>query len=223
MYIKELLFMNKTNIKESFILFKEHEELFAQLSFDQAGELILSVFEYERTGTIPEFKENCIRLAFIPIRQSLDRNREKYRETCEKNSKNAQKRWSNHKVECDRIIQDAINADSDSEYDNESDLSNSNYSAIEKKLNLVLTSLTDQEYSELLEIYTKKSISKADAITSFDDLLLQYDGWKANNQNISNDFVALRRWVINSFNANKQQTRTGSTKPSIDKSKLNFK
>lgn len=217
--------MKKPITKDSFILFKEHEELFLQLSKEQAGDLILYIFEYERTGIIPEFKESCIRLAFIPIRQSLDRNREKYRETCEKNSKNAQKRWGNNKVECDRIIQDTTNADNDSEYDNESesDLSNSNYSEIEKKLNLVLTSLTNQEYSDLVEIYTKKSINQEDAVKSLDDVLIQYDGWKANNKEISNDFAALRRWVVNSFKVEKQQTRSGYAKPIIDKSKLNFK
>jgi len=192
--------------KDSFILFKEHEEIFVQLSKEQAGNLILAIFEYERTEIVPEFKEACTKLAFIPIRQSLDRSREKYKETCEKNSQNAQKRWNaKNQNEYDRIKQNANNADSDSEPD--SDLTNSNYSEIEKRLNLIITRLTDQRYKELLGVYTARLISNDEAIKRLDDILLQYDGWRANNSDITNDFPVIRKWIISSFENEKQTTK----------------
>ena len=123
--------MEKTINKDSFILFKEHEEIFKQLSKEQAGELILAIFEYERMEIIPEL-EFCINLAFTPIRQSLDRSREKYKEVCKKNSQNAQKRWSDKNTTAnDCKKQNAKDADSEHGSESEPDYDSENDKAKE--------------------------------------------------------------------------------------------
>lgn len=68
--------------KESFILYTEQKEVFENLSDEDAGKLIKGIFEHA-TGNQPEFN-NLLKLVFIPIRQQLDRNTQKYLETKEK-------------------------------------------------------------------------------------------------------------------------------------------
>ena len=76
--------------KKSFILFAEHEEIFESLSDKQAGQLIKGIFKYEKTQEIPQL-DKTVRVAFIPIKQILDKNREEYIKKCEKNKENGRK------------------------------------------------------------------------------------------------------------------------------------
>lgn len=78
------------NKKDSFILYTEQIELFQELSDEQAGELIKGIFEYVKTGKAPEYT-GMSKMAFITIRQMLDRNAEKYEEKREKMSQNGKK------------------------------------------------------------------------------------------------------------------------------------
>lgn len=101
--------------KKSFCLFCDCKEVFNQLPDEQAGQLIKAIFDYE-TGE--EVKLNgLLNVAFIPIRQALDRNRAAYIERCEKNKANAEKRWNNNANACERINEDANDADNDSDKD----------------------------------------------------------------------------------------------------------
>lgn len=76
--------------KESFILFREHEEIFESLTDKQAGQLIKAIFKYEATREFPKI-DQTIKVAFIPIKQLLDKNYEKYKEKCEQNRLNGMK------------------------------------------------------------------------------------------------------------------------------------
>jgi len=76
--------------KDSFILYTEQIELFQELSNEQAGELIKGIFSYVKTGKHPNFS-GMSKMAFITIRQILDRNAEKYEEKREKMSRNGKK------------------------------------------------------------------------------------------------------------------------------------
>lgn len=68
--------------KSSFLLYLEHEEFINELSDEEAGKLIKGIFEYARTGQNPSLSA-ASRMAFISIRQDLDRNAEKYKAKCE--------------------------------------------------------------------------------------------------------------------------------------------
>lgn len=73
--------------KESFILFIEQEEIFDTLTDKQAGQLIKAIFKYEKNRKTPEL-DKTVSIAFIPIKQRLDKNYEKYIEKCETNRQN---------------------------------------------------------------------------------------------------------------------------------------
>ena len=68
--------------KNSFLLYLEHEEFVNELSDEEAGKLIKGIFEYVKTGQTPSLSPES-KMAFISIRQDLDRNAEKYEAKCE--------------------------------------------------------------------------------------------------------------------------------------------
>lgn len=189
-----LFFMEKSINKDSFILFKEHEEIFKQLSKEQAGELILAIFEYERTEIIPEL-EFCINLAFTPIRQSLDRSREKYKEVCKKNSQNAQKRWSDKNTTAnDCKKQNAKDADSENEnepdYDSEND---NNISFFEKNLKNEenpserIKTPFQEENRDIIEHLTQYEWEKYQGLEGYQKREYLENKQEAFNKKISND------------------------------------
>ncbi len=76
--------------KDNFILYSEQEQLFNLLNDTQAGKLIKAIFEYEKNGTIPKLNPQT-NMAFISIKTTLDRNKEKYEKVIERNKQNGKK------------------------------------------------------------------------------------------------------------------------------------
>lgn len=77
-------------MKNSFILMREHKEIFDSLTNEQAGVLINAIFQYATDKTEPKL-DGVLKIAFIPIRQYLDRSDQAYEEKCLKNSQNGAK------------------------------------------------------------------------------------------------------------------------------------
>ena len=69
---------NKKQDKNSFILYLEQAEIVDELSDDDAGKLFKAILFYVHTGEEPSLSK-MLKLAFIPIRQSLHRDLEKWR------------------------------------------------------------------------------------------------------------------------------------------------
>jgi len=86
-------------MKNSFILYQDNAEIFNALTKEQAGELIQAIFAYEATGVGPEFTDQVLRVAFIPIKQSLDRNLDKYTEKVERLKANVGKKTNRNDIE----------------------------------------------------------------------------------------------------------------------------
>lgn len=107
--------------KDSFILYLDQQEVFEMLSDEQAGILIKNIFQYERTGEMPQM-DKLLNLAFVPIMQSLDKNRHKYEERCRKNKENIKIRWNkNNTIEYECKNKNTNYTDNDNEYDNDND------------------------------------------------------------------------------------------------------
>ena len=121
--------------KDSFILYLEQKEILDMLTDEEAGKLIKAIFEYENTGTIPKL-DKSLQLAFIPIKSSLDRNKEKYEKVVERNKKNIEKRWQKEntkntsgksgKKENTKNTDNDNERDSDNEHELDSDNDNNN-------------------------------------------------------------------------------------------------
>lgn len=65
--------------------------LFDELTNEEAGEVIKAIFEYRLYAVIPEFQDRALRTAFFTIKPLIDDDRDKYRETCERNAENGRK------------------------------------------------------------------------------------------------------------------------------------
>lgn len=69
-------------IKDSFVLYTAQKEVIDNLSDEDAGKLFKGIYEYV-SGSEPKFND-LLKVVFIPIRQQLDRNAQKYAEIKEK-------------------------------------------------------------------------------------------------------------------------------------------
>lgn len=68
-------------MKNSFILYVDQEDIVKKLPNEQAGILLKTIFEYARTGKIPEL-DLVVDVAFTPFKNAIDANKKKYEETC---------------------------------------------------------------------------------------------------------------------------------------------
>lgn len=111
-------------MKDSFILYVDQKELIDTLSDSEAGKLLKAIFEYETTQKLPKLSKT-LNLVFIPIKNALDRNREKYEKACERNKKNISKRWNKENTKNtsgkNGIKNNTKNTDNDSDTDTDSD------------------------------------------------------------------------------------------------------
>lgn len=70
--------------RNSFILYYELRDQTADLTDAQLGQLLRGIFDYEIDRIAPEFEDKGLKMAFKFVRVSLDSNRQKYEEKCEK-------------------------------------------------------------------------------------------------------------------------------------------
>lgn len=75
--------MIETVNKSGFIMYCDYREFFETLEPEQVKAIMLAIFDYERDGTVADL-DPVTRMAFVAIRQSLDRNRRKHEEISKK-------------------------------------------------------------------------------------------------------------------------------------------
>lgn len=83
--------MTKEETLPGIILFADYEEKFAMLSDEDKAGLIMAMFAYNRTGIVSEGLSPLVQFALSFIKGDIDRNREKYEETCKRNRENGKK------------------------------------------------------------------------------------------------------------------------------------
>lgn len=124
-------------MNDSFILYASDYQLIEGLTDEQLGQLTRALFIYARDGEVINL-EPVVRMAFVFIKDKIDRNQAKYQKKCERNRENIRKRWNKSNTndtkeyECipkntnvyERIPNDTTRYLSDSESDSESDVSN---------------------------------------------------------------------------------------------------
>lgn len=113
--------MSKTE-KKSFILYQNYENLFRVLPLHERGKLITAIFAYERDGSENTVKlSDSARMAFVCIRDTLDRDRETYRARCEQNAKNAKMSHKN-RSDCKRSVANGSLNENENDTDNENEI-----------------------------------------------------------------------------------------------------
>lgn len=78
--------------QKGFVIYGDTREVVKRLSDEEAGQLLKGMFDYFVDGKEPKFK-GVLEFVFIPIKQQMDRDADKYEAKCVKMRENAQKRW----------------------------------------------------------------------------------------------------------------------------------
>ena len=80
-------------MNDSFILYTSDYQLIEGLTDAQMGQLTRALFIYVRDGEQIQL-EPVVRMAFVFIKDKIDRNAAKYQRKCERNRENIRKRWN---------------------------------------------------------------------------------------------------------------------------------
>ena len=87
-----------TERKKSFVMFVDYQSDFEELTGDECKEVMNLIFNYEKTGELPEIKDRFVKLVFGRIKRDLDRNDKAWAERkeilSEAGKKGAEKRWN---------------------------------------------------------------------------------------------------------------------------------
>ena len=78
--------------QKGFIVYGDTKALADELTDEQLGQLFRGMLNYFTEGKAPKFT-GVLKFAFIPIKQQMDRDKEKYDSKCEKNREKIQKYW----------------------------------------------------------------------------------------------------------------------------------
>ena len=123
-------------MNDSFILYTSDYQLIEGLTDEQLGQLTRALFVYARDGEVIKL-EPVVRMAFVFIKDKIDRNQQKYQKKCERNRENIRKRWNksntndtkeNERIPNDTSVYERIPNDTtrylyDSDSDSDSDVS----------------------------------------------------------------------------------------------------
>lgn len=84
--------------QKGFVVYGDIEESLNELSDEQVAKLFRGMVSYFNTGNDPGFS-GLIKMVFIPIRQQMDRDTDKYEKKCKKNKESIQNYWDKVKAD----------------------------------------------------------------------------------------------------------------------------
>ena len=91
--------------QKGFVVYGDIKATADELTDDQLGQLFRGMIDYFVSGKCPRFTDS-LKFAFIPIKQQMDRDAEKYEKRCEKNRENVQKRYE--RIQSNTNVYDGI-------------------------------------------------------------------------------------------------------------------
>lgn len=104
--------------KNTILVYTDLMEQLDELSMEERGIILTAMIKYQLGEELPKM-DKTLKLVFIPIRQSIDRDNDAYVRKCEKNRENINKRWNT--TEYDRIRSDTNHTDNDNDNENDKD------------------------------------------------------------------------------------------------------
>ena len=89
--------MTKKSIS-SIIFHLDNRHAICHLSDEKAGQLFKAIMQYGYDGSLPNYSEDAMQGLFAMFQVQIDRNKEIYAETCERNKRNAESRYRKKSV-----------------------------------------------------------------------------------------------------------------------------
>ena len=196
------------------------EDAMSILSSDEFTELMQIIINYKKTGNVPKNMSKIMTLAFLPFKQTMDINQERYDKKCQKNRENAQKRWNSNNEDdtnecermqsneknanaCERMQSDANNANTNTNTDTNTDTNNKKENIKEKEPKIhfaEFVTMTNAEYNKLVSTYSKEFADQCI------EVLDNYKG--SSGKKYKSDYRAILSWVIDEVKKRKKQTTT---------------
>lgn len=94
--------MTRVNI-DSFVLYADALSVLDVLTDEQSGRLFKAIRDYVRGEQVDDV-ETAVKIAFIPIKNHLDRDRAKYAEKCRRNAENGKLGGRPKKVDVEATV-----------------------------------------------------------------------------------------------------------------------
>lgn len=111
--------------KKGVVMYYDLLEQLKDFTDEQFGKITRAMIKYDRDGIEPQFNDIEIRLAFNILKPTIDRNKQEYKEKCDKNRENINKRWKKQDTnEYDCIRMNTNYTDIDIDKDKEIDKDN---------------------------------------------------------------------------------------------------
>lgn len=100
--------------RTSFVVYTNYRALVEKMPNAARGRLFLALINYVENGTTPQLGGRAD-MVFSFMREQLDRDDKKFRQTCERNRTNIRKRWGKHSAEYDRIPEGSVYTENENE------------------------------------------------------------------------------------------------------------
>lgn len=205
------------------------EDAMSILSSDEFIELMKIIINYKKTGNVPKNMSKMMTLAFLPFKQTMDINQERYNKKCQKNKENAEKRWNSNNEddtnECERMPSNEENAnvceriqsnanDANTNTDTNTDTNtNTNTNTNNEKENIKeketkihfaeFVTMTNAEYEKLVSTYSKEFADQCI------EVLDNYKG--SSGKKYKSDYRAILTWVIDEVKKRKKAITNAKT------------
>lgn len=191
-------------MNDSFILYTSDYQLIEGLTDEQLGQLTRALFTYARDGEVINL-EPVVRMAFVFIKDKIDRNQAKYQKKCERNRENIRKRWNksntndtkeneripNNTNVYERIPNNTTRYLSDSESDSDSDVSKETDNILEPSKEASMQSFSEKNVCAASE--PQKSSEKKKSKKSEIDYVAIKDYWNEQHDKTNS---AMRRLTL---------------------------
>lgn len=97
--------------KNSMIFYYDWADDFEDMSDEEVGRITRAIMAYERTGEDADFPDRSMRQLFRRMKKAVDENKKKYLKRSRSARKSANARWSKNANACERISENAFDAD----------------------------------------------------------------------------------------------------------------
>ena len=179
--------------KNSFVLPTRLNDVVAKLSDKQAGVLFKGILNYATNGTVANFEDGAVIIAFTFVKQDMDYTAKKYVDTCNRRAENGRLGGLAKVANASKSKQMLANAskakhnDYEYEYDNDDDNTKKENLVKEKTLSKFIKPTVEQ-----VSAYCQSRNNGIDAQQFVD--FYESKGWKVGNSPMKDWQAAVRNW-----------------------------
>ena len=187
------------------------EDAMSILSSDEFIELMKIIINYKKTGNVPKNMSKMMTLAFLPFKQTMDINQERYEKKCQQNRENINKRWNNEedtneyeRIQSNNSYTNDTNTNTNTNTDTNTNNKKENIKEKEPKIHFAeFVTMTNAEYEKLVSTYSKEFADQCI------EVLDNYKG--SSGKKYKSDYRAILTWVIDEVKKRKKSITNAKT------------